>query len=451
MNLIYGIHDKPKLGQVILFALQQLLAIMAATIAVPAVINAACGTALPASAALFGAGVGSFVYLLFTKSSSPVFLGSSFAFIGPMMSAFGGAASMAIGYVGLIIGAVMAGLVYVVLAIVIKLCGVKWIDRLMPPVIIGPTVAIIGLSLSANAVGDLMKSSVEGGSTYVALICGLITLAVTMLASTYGKKGLRLVPFIIGILAGYVAASIFSLIGRMTGNAALCVINYSAFKDCGLFAAPDFTFLLGKGGFSQITPTYLLTLFAAYVPVAFVVFAEHLADHKNLSSIVGVDLLENPGLTRTLLGDGIGSMIGALFGGCPNTTYGESIGCVAITRNASTVSIWGAAVLCIVFSFISPLMAFLQTIPNCVMGGVCVALYGFIAVSGLKMFQGVDLNENRNLFVASIILITGIGGMVVSFGAVEIRTVACALILGILANCMLSKQPKPEKEEVKNR
>ena len=450
MNLIYGIHDKPKFGQVILFALQQLLAIMAATIAVPAVINAACGTALPASAALFGAGIGSFVYLLFTKNSSPVFLGSSFAFIGPMISAFGGAASMAVGYIGLIIGAAMAGLVYVVIAIVVKFCGVKWINRLMPPVIIGPTVAIIGLSLSANAIGDLMKSSVEGGSTYVALICGLITLAVTMLVSTYSKKGLRLIPFIVGILAGYAAASIFSLIGRMTGNGALCVINYSAFKDCGLFAMPDFTFLLGKEAFGQITPTYLLTLFAAYVPVAFVVFAEHLADHKNLSSIVGADLLETPGLTRTLLGDGVGSMVGAIFGGCPNTTYGESIGCVAITRNASTVSIWGAAVLCIIFSFISPLMAFLQTIPNCVMGGVCVALYGFIAVSGLKMFQSVDLNENRNLFVASIILITGIGGMVVSFGAVEIRTVACALILGILANCMLSKAPKQDKEEVKN-
>jgi uracil permease len=178
--------------------------------------------------------------------------------------------------------------------------------------------------------------------------------------------------------------------------------------------------------------------------VAFVVFAEHLADHKNLSSIIGTDLLETPGLTRTLLGDGIGSFAGAIFGGCPNTTYGESIACVAITRNASTVSIWGAAILCIVVSFISPLMAFLQTIPSCVMGGVCVALYGFIAMSGFKMLQGVDLNKNRNLFVASIIFITGVGGLSVSFGAVEIRTVACALILGILSNVMLSKEKDEE-------
>ena len=438
MKLIYGIKDKPKIAQVVLFALQQLLAIMAATIAVPAVVNSITGSALTASAALFGAGCGSIIYLLFTKSSSPVFLGSSFAFIGSMCSAFGGAVSVTAGYWGLIIGALMAGLVYVVLAIVIKFCGVKWIDRLMPPVIIGPTVAIIGLSLAGNAVGDLTNGG--SGSTYVALICGLITLAVTMLASTYGKKGVKLVPFIIGILAGYIVATVFYFIGKATDNPALIVINYSAFVDCGLLSLPDFTFMLGKGGLSQVNGAYLLTLFSAYVPVAFVVFAEHLADHKNLSSIVGVNLLEEPGLTRTLLGDGIGSIVGTFFGGCPNTTYGESIATVAITRNASTVSIWGAAIACIVFSLISPLVAFLETIPTCVMGGVCVALYGFIAVSGFKMLQGVDLNKNRNLFVASIIFITGVGGMVVTFGAVEIRTVACALILGILANVMLSRE-----------
>ena len=447
MNLIYGIKDKPKFGQIILFAIQQLLAIMAATIAVPAVINSACeGAAMTASAALFGAGFGTFVYLLFTKSASPVFLGSSFAFIGSMCSAFGGAASLAAGYWGLIIGAVMAGLVYVILAIVIKFCGVKWIDKLMPPVIIGPTVAIIGLSLSANAVGDLMRSSVDGGSTHVALICGLVTLAVVMLCSTYGKKLGRLIPFIIGILAGYATASIFAIIGHLCNIPALIVINYSAFQGCGLLALPDFSFIMGKGGLADINASYILTLAAAYIPVAFVVFAEHLADHKNLSSIIGVNLLEEPGLTRTLLGDGIGSMVGALFGGCPNTTYGESIGCVAITRNASTISIWGAACLCILFSVISPLVAFLETVPACVMGGVCISLYGFIAVSGFKMFQQVDLNKNRNLFVACVIFITGVGGMVVSFGAVQIRTVACSLILGILTNVMLSKEDEDKDE-----
>ena len=447
MDLIYGIKDKPKFGKVVLFALQQLLAIMAATIAVPAII----GHGLSASAALFGAGVGTIVYLLFTKSSSPVFLGSSFAFIGSMFSAFAGAATLGLseqaGYWGLIIGALMAGLVYVIIAIIVKVCGVEWINRLMPPVIIGPTVAIIGLSLSGNAIGDLMKSSVEGGSSYIALICGLFTLAVTMLYSTYGKKVGRLIPFILGILGGYCLATIFAIIGTLTDNPALIVINYGAVKALdftkfsGYFSLPKFTFLLGgSAGLKAVTSKYLLTLFTAYVPVAFVVFAEHLADHKNLSAIVGTDLLKEPGLTRTLLGDGVGTMVSTFFGGCPNTTYGESIGCVAITCTASTVSSWGCAIICIIFSLISPLVALLETIPNCVMGGVCVALYGFIAVSGFKMFQTVDLNKNKNLFVASVIFITGVGGMVVSFGAVEIRTVACALILGILTNLMLSKE-----------
>ena len=207
MNLIYGIKDKHRFGQVVLFAIQQLLAIMAATIAVPAVVNSVTGSDMTASAALFGAGIGSIVYLLFTKSASPVFLGSSFAFLGPMFTAFGGAASMAIGYAGLILGALIAGLVYVVIALVVKFCGVKWIDKLMPPVIIGPTVAIIGLSLAGNAIGDLMTSSSEGGSVYVCLICGLVTLFVTVLASTYGKRMMKLIPFIIGILAGYFCAS----------------------------------------------------------------------------------------------------------------------------------------------------------------------------------------------------------------------------------------------------
>ena len=429
--------------------MQQLLASMAATSAGPAIV----GNGLSAAAALFGAGVGTIIYLLFTKSSSPVFLGSSFAFIGSMFSAFGGAASISIGYWGLIIGALMAGIVYIIIAAIVKVFGVEWINKLMPPVIIGPTVAIIGLSLSGNAIGDLMKSSVEGGSTYVALICGLITLGVTMLCSTYGKKIGRLIPFIIGILAGYLAASIFAAIGKATGNSSLIVINYDALTSLDFHTAaayvslPKFAFFLGGlEGFKGITGTYLLTIFAAYVPVAFVVFAEHLADHKNLSAIVGTDLLKEPGLTRTLLGDGVGTFVSTLFGGCPNTTYGESIGCVAITRNASTVSIWGCAILCIIFSLLTPLVAFLTTIPNCVMGGVCVALYGFIAVSGLKMFQTVDLNKNKNLFVASVILITGVGGMVIKFGAVEIRTVACALILGILTNVMLSKE-EDEKSE----
>lgn len=436
MNLTYGIHDKPKFGQLILFALQQLLAIMAATIAVPSII----GNGMSQTAALFGAGVGTIVYLLFTRFKSPVFLGSSFAFIGSMFTAFAGAASMQVGYLGLIFGALFAGLVYVIIAIIVKAVGVRWINVIMPAVVIGPTVAIIGLSLAGNAIGDLIGSSLPTASTYVCIICGLVTLAVTMLCSVFGKKMVKMIPFIIGILAGYVVALIFTLIGRASGNELLVIINFDLFKT--MQWVPDFTFITAFKGFGELTGSYIATVAVAYIPVAFVVFAEHIADHRNLSSIIGIDLLENPGLHNTLLGDGIGSFAGALFGGCPNTTYGESVGCVAISGNASVVTILATAILAIIISFVGPFATFLATIPACVMGGVCVALYGFIAVSGLKMIQQVDLNDNRNLFVVSIILIAGIGGMSVSFGSVTITEVACALILGILANVMLKGKKK---------
>lgn len=464
-NLVYGIHDKPKFGSMLVFALQQVLAILAATILVPAII----GNGMSQSAALFGAGVGTLVYQLFTKFRSPVFLGSSFAFIGSMFAAFGGAASASAGYAGLILGAIFAGLVYVLIAIIVKFVGVAWINKLMPTVVIGPTVALIGLSLAVNAVGDLTAGKVmvekieqtivdgaivdnvtmvSGCSPYVALICGLVTLFSVFMFSVYGKKMVKLIPFILGITVGYIVASIFTVIGIATDNIALQVIDFSAFKGMQIFAVPDFTFLKAFEGIKNIDGAFIATVAVAYVPVAFVVFAEHIADHKNLSSILDSDLLENPGLHRTLLGDGVGSIAGALFGGCPNTTYGESVGCVAITRNASVVTITTTAFMCMIISFFGPFVTFLSSIPNCVMGGVCVALYGFIAVSGLKMIQQVDLGDSRNLFVVSAILIPGIGGLSVTFGKITITTIACALILGIVANILLNKFKKSEKKEL---
>ena len=445
MKLVYGVKDKPGFGKVLVFAFQQLLAILAATIAVPAII----GNGMSQSAALFGAGVGTIVYLLFTKFKSPVFLGSSFAFLGSMGAAFAGAVSTAAGHAGLILGALFAGLVYVVIAIVVKIAGVKWINKLMPAVVIGPTVAIIGLSLAGNAVGDLTVGKVlnaDGASVaspYVCLICGLVTLFTVVLCSVYGKKMLKMIPFIIGILAGYVVATIFTLIGNATGNEALQVINFAAFQN--MQWVPDFTFVQAFNGFKEIDASYIATVAVAYVPVAFVVFAEHIADHKNLSSIIESELLEDPGLHRTLLGDGVGSIAGALFGGCPNTTYGESVGCVAISGNASVVTILTTAVLCLLAAFVAPFTTFLATIPNCVMGGVCITLYGFIAVSGLKMIQKVDLGDNRNLFVVAVILICGIGGLSVSFGKVTLTSIACALILGIITNLLVGNGK--EKQE----
>ncbi|MBQ6809658.1 MAG: uracil-xanthine permease [Clostridia bacterium] len=455
MKMIFNINDKPKFPQLLVFAFQQLLAIMAATIAVPAIV----GNGMTASAALFGAGVGTLVYQLFTKFRSPVFLGSSFAFIGSMSAAFGGAASMQLGYLGLILGAAIAGLVYAVIAIIIKFAGIKWIDKIMPPIVIGPTVALIGLSLAGAAINDVFSYGdkvsfglssyfIMNTKTVVSVICALVTLAVVILCSVYGKRMMKLIPFIIGILAGYAVALVFTIIGSATNNPDLLVIDFAPFKELvadgvGLntfLALPEFSFLTAIQGLKEFNFSYLATVAVAYLPVAFVVFAEHLADHKNLSSIIEHDLTVDPGLSRTLLGDGVGSIAGAIFGGCPNTTYGESVGCVAITKNASIVTITTTAIMAILISFISPFVAFLDSIPGCVMGGVCITLYGFIAVSGLKMIQKVNLEDNANLFTTSVILITGIGGMSMAIGKVYITTIACALILGIITNILLSKK-----------
>lgn len=462
MNLVYNIKDKPKFGQLIVFAIQQLLAIMAATLVVPVIINSgviegiAAGkikweftTQMSPAAALLGAGMGTLVYALFTKFRSPVFLGSSFAFLGSMAAAFAGAVSASAGFAGLIIGAVFAGLVYVVIALIVKLAGVKWIDKLMPKQVIGPTVSIIGLSLAGNAIGDLQKAP-AGGHTLIAVLCGLVSLLVVIICSVYGKKFAKLIPFIIGILSGYAVAAVFTVIGKYAGIDALKVIDFSSITALWadgvtaktFFQLPDFTFINAIAGFKEINAAYIGSVAMAYVPVAFVVFAEHIADHKNISSIIEKDLLKDPGLHRTLLGDGVGSMVGSVFGGCPNTTYGESVACVAITGNASVATIITAAILAIAIAFTSPFVAFVNSIPSCVMGGICMALYGFIAVSGLKMVQKVNLEDNRNLFVVSVILIAGIGGLALNFGKIQVTSIATALILGILVNIIVSKKKK---------
>ena len=401
---------------------------------------------------MFGAGTGTLVYLCFTKMRSPVFLGSSFAFIGSMLAAFAGGVSANLGMLGLIVGALFAGLVYLVISIVVRHTSVDWLHRLTPAVIIGPTVSVIGLSLARNAISDLgqLDATVTEAQSHVAIFCGLATLFITMLCSTYGKNKLKMFPFVVGILAGYVISAVLTVIGTVYKIPSLMVIDFSVFKKYMLVdgslgvqsfvALPDFIFTHALMGVGEFSTQYLMTILVAYVPVAFVVFAEHIADHKNLSSVIHRDLLKDPGLHRTLRGDGVGSFVGAFFGGCPNTTYGESIACVAITGHSSPHTIAVAAVGCIVFSFVTPFVAFIDSIPTCVMGGVCISLYGFIAVSGLKMLQKVDLDQNRNLFVASVIFITGIGGLTISAGAVTLTNIAVALILGIIVDAMLSKK-----------
>ena len=456
-KLVYDLRDKPKFSKLVLYSFQMLLAILAATIAVPTIIG------LPSQipSAIIGAGIGTLVYVFFTKERSPVMLSSSFAFISSLTMAVG------FGYMGIVVGGILAGLVYVVIAIIVKCIGTKWVNKLMPPVIIGPVVSLIGLSLATNSVADLTKSTATG-NTYnlFALLCGLVTFFTVVVLTVQNKhKGLKLIPFIIGILVGYLLASIFTIFGNAFNVSYLKIIKWddliNNFKEIKFTSFVDYPRLAIVEAIKELAQEHvseairaanpkaqlisgvgIAKIALAFIPVAFVTFAEHLADHKNISSIIGRDLInQEPGLSRTLMGDGVGSIAGTALGICPNTTYGESVACVALTRNASVYTTIATAVLCILLSFITPFNKALATIPNCVMGGVCLALYGYISVSGLRMFKDVDLDDNMNLLTVCVILIVGIGGLVIKIpyeftgdditGAIELSSIASALILGI--------------------
>lgn len=445
MKLVYGIKDRPSFGKNLVFAFQQMIAIMAATLLVPMIVS---GTGLKCdpAAALFGAGAGTIVYLLFTRFKSPVFLGSSFTFLGALSAA----ATQNYGYWGLIIGVAFAGLVYVVLALIIKLVGSGWIKKLLPHVIIGPILAIIGLSLSGTAGSWMMYN---GGSEYGLwyILVGLVTFVSIVIASTKGGKTIRLIPFIVGIGAGLVFAILITCIGLAANVKSMQIVDFTPIKECfspirfqSFFDYPKFTFLeaIRQGKTEALNGAAIGNLAVLFVPIAVVELAQHISDHENLSNIVEKDLLEDPGLHNTLLGDGVGSAVGAFFGGCANTTYGESISCVALSKNASTYTILTTAVMCMLVSFVSPFVALINMVPKCVMGGACIAMYGFISVSGLQMLKDVDLGDHRNLYPVAAILVIGIGGVTLDFGKnaltggalVQITALALAMIVGIIVN-----------------
>ena len=438
MKLVYNVNEKPPLKKNLIYAFQQLLAIMAATLLVPILVDGT-GVYMSQPAALCGAGFGTLFYLFIaTRRKSPVFLGSFFAFISPLASA------VAFGFLGIFLGAVFAGLVYVVIALIIKATGSEWVNKLLPPVVIGPTVALIGLSLCGSAVNNL-NNTAAGTYNLWAILVGVIAFLITVYASTKGSKGMKMIPFIIGVLGAYLVALVMTLIGRSAGIEGLQLVNLSAFDNMTLIRMPRFTFLGMFGAYPEATNKIagwgdVASIFVLFAPVAFVTLAEHIADHKNLSTIIERDLITDPGLDKTLIGDGVGSIVGSFFGGCPNTTYGESVGCVAITGNASISTIAIAACYCIILSFFDPFVCFVNSIPSCIVGGVCIALYGFIAVSGLKMLQPVDLNDNRNLFVVAAILVPGIGGLTLNFSHITISAIATGLILGIIVNVVFNRQ-----------
>ena len=466
-HLVLDVHENPKkISEWLLFAIQHVLAVLVATITVPLLVPG-----MPIAATMVSAGIGTLFYIFVTKSKSPVFLSSSFAYIAPMSSAI--AVSMVgnaggYNYLALILGMMMVGIIYVTVALVIKKFGTGWLNKILPPVVAGPVIMVIGLSLAGSAINNL--TNVNGGAANYNLIhitCGLIALFVTALAAHYGRKNmLGLIPFVLGMGSGYVSAVLFTVFGSVIGgNDYFAVVNFQPlvniftnFDFSSIFnykmfvpnSGESFIFLrfeeIAKFDWAQIGQVALL-----FIPVSFVTICEHTGDHKNLGNIIGKDLLgEEPGMQRTLIGDGVATAISGALCGAANTTYGESVAVVGTTKVASVNVLKLAALMMIVFGLFTPFTALLQTIPACVTGGVSVVLYGFIASSGVKMIMNekVDFNETRNIFIASAILVAGIGGLTLKFGnplapTIQITSTAVAMILGIVLNAVL----KPAKED----
>ncbi len=467
--MVLNVNERPeKNSHLLLFAVQHFLAMIVACITVPIIVNGILSNdgmvnPLPIDATIVSAGIGTLFYLLVTRFKSPVFLSSSFAYISAIASALSiNAATVIVDGVAvthpnlwaLIIGMALVGVVYSVVSLIIKFTGTGWIRKLLAPVVIGPVIMTIGLSLAGSAVNNVTN---EAAGTYnlLAVFVGLVTMVITALASHYGKTYGKLIPFIIGLGGGYVLAAILTGIGYAANVEIMKLIDFSPFveifkevKVTSFIKVPDFLFLR-KNGWNSFNASQLPSILLIFLPVAFVTMSEHIGDHENLGNIIDKDLINDPGLSKTLIGDGVASAIGGVLCGAANTTYGENVAVVGITKIASVWVIGAAAVLSILVGFFVPFTAFIETIPSTVVGGVSLLLYGFIASSGLKVLirEKVDLNDNRNIFIVSAILISGIGGLILQFTKdIKIEPIAVAMIVGIILNVIL--KPKAQEEPV---
>ena len=457
-DLVLDVHESPKKkSQWVLLSLQHILAMFVACITVPLII----GTSIPAT--IISAGVGTLIYILLTQKKSPVVLASSFAYLSSMGVAFGLDANPLDGatgnYLALALGMIIVGLIYVVVALVVKKAGTGWLFKLLPTIVVGPVIMVIGLGLAGSAINNLTGMN-TGADNYnlLYILCGLVALFVTAITAHYGKKTLSLIPFVIGMSAGYLTALVITLIGYYAiGSEYAKIIDFSPiinnFKDIGVssFIGYDcFGFLEWNNGTFEWGQ--LITIVLAFAPVSLVTICEHIGDHLNLGGVIHKDLLKDPGLDRTLMGDGIATAVSGVLCGCANTTYGENVAVVGVTKVASVSVIITACIATILLGFFTPLMVIVQTIPACVTGGVSLVLYGFIASSGVKMLinEKVDFTKSRNIFIAAAILVAGIGGLSISFKiagqAVTITSTAVAMILGIVLNIVL-KEKKEEKAE----
>lgn len=428
-KLLLDVNEKPTIGKWIILAIQHVFAMFGATILVPILVNSSAGTeVLTIPVALATSGIGTLIYILCTKGRSPVYLGSSFAFIAPLAAAY-----LKGGISGAMTGVMVVGLIYVIFATLIHFIGKEWIHKLLPHVVIGPMIMIIGLGLAPNAISQIGLGT-DTQIEWKGVIVALITFLTTAIVMVRGKGFLKIVPFLIGIVVGYVASICLGL------------VDFTPVAEAAFFSMPNFIL-----PFVNYMPSFSAILTIA--PIALVTMAEHIGDHTALSSIIGKDLLKNPGLDRTLLGDGIATFVAGMLGGPANTTYGENTSVVGMTKVASVWVIGLAAVIAICLAFLGKFTAIISTIPNPVLGGVSLLLYGFISVNGLKVLieNHIDFGKPKNIVVASTMLVLGLGGAAISIVSgdlsVTISGMSLAAIVGILLNLLLPDEKEKNAEE----
>ncbi|WP_416826920.1 solute carrier family 23 protein [Ectobacillus polymachus] len=410
---VLDIHDVPSPGKWLFLSIQHLFAMFGSTVLVPFL------TGLSPAVALVTSGVGTLTFLLVTKGQMPSYLGSSFAFIAPII-----AAKAAGGPGAAMVGSFLAGLVYAVVAIIIKKSGSDWIIKLLPPIVVGPVIMVIGLSLAHTAVGMAMNTA-DGKYSVTNFSVGLVTLAITILFSMFARGFLGVIPVLLGIIGGYIFAYFQG------------IVNLQPVYAAKWFSIPDFTI-----PFVSYVPTFTWQIALLMIPIAVVTISEHIGHQVVLGSIIERDLFENPGLHRSLFGDGLATILASILGGPPSVTYGENIGVLAITRAYSIYVFVGAAIMAIVFGFIGKISALISSIPTPVMGGVSILLFGVIASSGLRMMvdEKIDFGNKRNLMISSVILVLGIGGAVLKIGSFQLEGMAFAAIVGVILNAILPKK-----------
>ena len=420
-NMLYGINDKLPLPRLIVAALQQVFACFVATILIPQL----CG--IPIAPAMVGACVGTLIYQLFTRGQSPMFISSSGAFVAAVTGAL--ALGTAPNYTAVIVGGIVVMVIYASVSLLIKLFGVDWLNKLLAPVVIGPVVAVLGLNLATYLPTYFQ---VNGQYNLLGVGLGLLTLLITALISHYGKGFIKNLPFLFAILIVYGISVILTICG-------IPLVDFSVFQNIKFIQIPDFTFF----HLNKFNPSLLPQILMLFVPLSFVAISEHISDSKALSAVIGIDLIKNPGLHRTLLGDGVASAAGCLCSATLNTSYGESVGTTGFSRICSKYVITLAALIMGAAAFIGPFQAFLVSIPSYCLGGCAGILYGFISMSGIRTIKdnNIDLNNNKNIIIIASVLTLGVSGAVFNFGIVSIGTTALAMIVGVVLNLVLKDEP----------